>query len=793
MSAQESSGSLSKWQIAALIGVPVATACVVGGFYYWKTSKASSEDDVEKGETGTADDETAESKDASEENRSPAERAAAVKLRGNKYFKGGKFDLAIQCYTEAIELCPEDNKTDLATYYQNRAAAYAQQDNSEQVIEDATKEFKKYSKAFMKRARAYELLNRKEDCLRDLTAVCMIEGFNNPNWMVQADRVLKEIGKEKAQEYYKTRKPTLPSPTYIKAYLESFCHDDTLEVNLEEDSSEESSFLEAVKQMKGKEYENILDLCTQQIEKGPGPFYVRALALRGTMYTLISKVDEAIKDLTQVIDSEDEQVSIKLKVNCLIKRGSMHLQATMLKECVEDFTKAISLDPDNSDIYHHRGQNMGGLEWLFCINPYIKNGATWLCHECFCIGIFSQFLYRLFVDLTAVCMIEGFNNPNWMVQADRVLKEIGKEKAQEYYKTRKPTLPSPTYIKAYLESFCHDDTLEVNLEEDSSEESSFLEAVKQMKGKKYENILDLLDLCTQQIEKGPGPFYVRALALRGTMYTLISKVDEAIKDLTQVIDSEDEQVSIKLKVNCLIKRGSMHLQATMLKECVEDFTKAISLDPDNSDIYHHRGQINFLSEKLTEAKEDFEKCISLNDSFIPAKIQLAYSIYKSAALQQSPILAQGAVEMLQKTVEKYPDSADAHSLFAQVLQDMQQFAKAEEHFDLAIKAEPKNPVHLVYKGMLMLQWRQDVEKAADLVNEALEIDDKCDFAYETLATLEVQRGHLDKAIELFDKAIELVRTEAELAQTFSLREAAKAQKYVTEILGLTPPTVPFMS
>jgi len=43
----------------------------------------------------------------------------------------------------------------------------------------------------------------------------------------------------------------------------------------------------------------------------------------------------------------------------------------------------------------------------------------------------------------------------------------------------------------------------------------------------------------------------------------------------------------------LIKRGSMHLQATMLNECVEDFKKAISLDPDNSDIYHHRGQVFF--------------------------------------------------------------------------------------------------------------------------------------------------------------------------------------------------------
>ena len=77
-------------------------------------------------------------------------------------------------------------------------------------------------------------------------------------------------------------------------------------------------------------------------------------------------------------------------------------------------------------------------------------------------------------------------------------------------------------------------------------------------------------------------------------------------------------------------------------------------------------QIYFLSERLTEAKEDFEKSISLNENFIPAKIQLAYCIYKSAALQQSPILAQGALEMLRKTVQDYPDSADAHSLFAQV-------------------------------------------------------------------------------------------------------------------------------
>lgn len=50
MSTQESGGGLTKWQIAALIGVPVATACVLGALYYWKSSKsAQAREDAEEG------------------------------------------------------------------------------------------------------------------------------------------------------------------------------------------------------------------------------------------------------------------------------------------------------------------------------------------------------------------------------------------------------------------------------------------------------------------------------------------------------------------------------------------------------------------------------------------------------------------------------------------------------------------------------------------------------------------------------------------------------------------------
>uniref|UniRef100_A0A493THD0 Uncharacterized protein n=1 Tax=Anas platyrhynchos platyrhynchos TaxID=8840 RepID=A0A493THD0_ANAPP len=57
---------------------------------------------------------------------SPLDRAQAAKNRGNKFFKAGKYEHAIQCYTEAISLCPPEKNLDLSTFYQNRAAAYEQ-------------------------------------------------------------------------------------------------------------------------------------------------------------------------------------------------------------------------------------------------------------------------------------------------------------------------------------------------------------------------------------------------------------------------------------------------------------------------------------------------------------------------------------------------------------------------------------------------------------------------------------------------------------------------------------------
>ena len=61
------------------------------------------------------------------------------------------------------------------------------------------------------------------------------------------------------------------------------------------------------------------------------------------------------------------------------------------------------------------------------------------------------------------------------------------------------------------------------------------------------------------ISPGPGPLYIKAFALRGTMYTLISRVDEAVQDLTQVVDADSDETSTKVFFDlfCVCSNSSM--------------------------------------------------------------------------------------------------------------------------------------------------------------------------------------------------------------------------------------------
>lgn len=226
------------------------------------------------------------------------------------------------------------------------------------------------------------------------------------------------------------------------------------------------------------------------------------------------------------------------------------------------------------------------------------------------------------------------------------------------------------------------------------------------------------------------------------------------------------------------------VQSEQIDKGFELFSIAEHLDPNNSDVYHQRGQVYVLMEKLDEAADDFNKAIELSPNHATTYVQKTFVNYRRAIMQQNEMEMYQVMNDFKDAIDKYPDCVDCYSVMAQVLAEQQQYDQADLFYIKAMAIAPKNASLYVHRGLLQLQWNGDIKKSLEYMNAGIDIDDKCEFAYETLGSIEVQRANLDKAIELFDRALKLARTEAGMVHLFALRNAAIAQNSVTKKMGI---------
>jgi len=128
---------LTKWQLALILGTPLAIG--LGTYAVKSWTAASKELDGEKKRPkakiekqaisldGTAPDQELERNQKSAElgeKLSPLKEANNYKTEGNNCYRNGKYDEAIKFYDKAIDKCPKEHRTDMAIFYQNRAASY---------------------------------------------------------------------------------------------------------------------------------------------------------------------------------------------------------------------------------------------------------------------------------------------------------------------------------------------------------------------------------------------------------------------------------------------------------------------------------------------------------------------------------------------------------------------------------------------------------------------------------------------------------------------------------------------
>lgn len=100
------------------------------------------------------------------------ETSMRAKEEGNEHFRSRRFDEAIDSYSMSIDHCPldETNKSNLATFYGNRAAAYFAVEEYDLVIEDCTSALElnpEYFKVLLRRQLTYEKIDRIDEALVD--------------------------------------------------------------------------------------------------------------------------------------------------------------------------------------------------------------------------------------------------------------------------------------------------------------------------------------------------------------------------------------------------------------------------------------------------------------------------------------------------------------------------------------------------------------------------------------------------------------------------------------------------
>lgn len=330
-------------------------------------------------------------------------------------------------------------------------------------------------------------------------------------------------------------------------------------------------------------------------------------------------------------------------------------------------------------------------------------------------------------------------------------------------------MPSAHTILQYFTSFMEDPLFD-HIEEDCP-------LAKARKAFDSKNFSEIVPLCDQEIASG-SKLSTRAKLVKGTFLVLMKQLGPALEVLTEVVEESREDV--RVHVNALVKRGALYIQRCHdpTVDCdlsFKDFDNAVEMAPESADVLLNRGQIHLLLDNFEKATDDLGKAAKLRPDFALANVQKLYTDFLAAKATSDNSKIAEVIAEFEGAIAKYSDCVEAYALYAKILQEQNDFDGADAMFKKGISLNPENANLVVHRAMLDLSRTGDIDAALKGLDEAIEIDDMCEFAYETLGQLEIQRDRMDGAIAAFDKAIPLVNTELEMAQLFGLRESATAK------------------
>jgi len=147
------------------------------------------------------------------------EESEEQKVKGNDFFKKGRYEEAIQCYTRTIQLTPQS-----AIGYANRGMAYLNMKSYEKAEQDCTSAIaldKQYIKAYSRRGSARKNLGKYEDAINDFQETLTLEPGNKQaiEELAAISRIHQNTKSQKPiiQVQDQTKPPSQPAPQPAKS------------------------------------------------------------------------------------------------------------------------------------------------------------------------------------------------------------------------------------------------------------------------------------------------------------------------------------------------------------------------------------------------------------------------------------------------------------------------------------------------------------------------------------------------------------------------------------------------
>lgn len=469
---------------------------------------------------------------------------------------------------------------------------------------------------------------------------------------------------------------------------------------------------------------------------------------RGNKYFQGKKFEKAISLYSKAIQYYSQVSGGNGAKNCAVfycNRAACYANLDKQENVIEDCTAALELDPFYAKAFARRSAAKEKL------------------------GELSDALS----DMTYACILEDFKNQSFLNSADRVLKALAFKKADEHMKTQcdRESLPSLTFVTAYLKSFRYEYLSEEDMKKNNLSEgdSIFIKAFEAFKKKDWEKADEL---CCKAYKKGCKEFLAECANMSGTFNFLKGKSEEAKKDFEKSLEAQPDNANSHIKMASLFMEKSQ--DESSLNEALKCFEKALQHKPEDPDIYYHRGQIYFLTQDYDNALLNYDKSIALDPNFLFAEIQKAVALYRSQRIDE-------AEQVFVEAEKRFPDSPDVSYYHGEILLDSQKIEESLSCFDKAIQLDSSQPLPYLNKGIIQFHLKNEVVDAIKNVEKALEVDPRCDLAYVHLGQMYLHQCRFSQAMLVYKKALELARGVADAENAILGMESVKMQIQFTEL------------